>query len=155
MGSPDYRYQEDLAIGRGSPRGCSALHPSGFWLLPRRQGHEACMNQGQRTGHDEWGVSDLLRAVFFSSAVMGRITGNRTVMFNGMVSSLDTAFLSSLGSVEGVEGGMISDEGVFVSRGGAFSAEPVTSSEEELPPPKNSINFPLGTVTGFCWELMY
>jgi hypothetical protein len=70
-------------------------------------------------------------------------------MFNGIVSCFETAFLSSLGSVEGVGGGVVSDEGVSVSRGGAFSIEPVASSEDELPPPKNSINFPLAQLQDF------
>jgi len=89
------------------------------------------------------GCPDLLRAVFFSSAVMGGKTGNWTVMFKGMVFCLATAFLSRVGSAEGEEDGVASDEeGAFVSRGGMFSIEPDASSKDEPLPPKNSFSFP-------------
>jgi hypothetical protein len=66
-------------------------------------------------------------------------------MFKGMVSCLATAFLSDVGSAEGEGDGAAPDDDddeVTVSRGGMFSTEPVASSGDELPPPKNSFNFP-------------
>lgn len=83
---------------------------------------------------------------------MGGITGNLTVRFKGMVSCLATAFLSGVGSAEDEEDGTTfddDDDGVSVSRGGTFSTEPVASSADALPPPKNSFNFPVAQSTAF------
>jgi hypothetical protein len=90
----------------------------------------------------------LLRAVFFSSTLIGGMTGNRTVILRGRVSCLARGFASGVLSVDGKGDGKgfsstDADEESGVWRVGAFSTGSVVSSEGKLPrPPKKPFSFP-------------
>lgn len=78
---------------------------------------------------------------------MGGMDTNLTVMLRGIVFSFGTGFLTSVSSgadeLDDAEGDAV-EEVVPVSRGGVFSADPVSvsSGEADDPAPKNPLSLP-------------